>query len=87
MAKKSVRAKSPVKNKKKSSNSKNQKSGKPLKLTRSFPIAGIASSSEGFEAFKTFAENAPDIIFRVDRNLRFVFVNQKISDLTGILSP
>jgi PAS domain S-box-containing protein len=33
---------------------------------------------------ETLAENAPDVIFRVERNLRFIFVNKKISDLTGI---
>jgi PAS domain S-box-containing protein len=33
---------------------------------------------------ETLAENAPDVIFRVDRNLRFVFVNRKVSDFTGI---
>jgi PAS domain S-box-containing protein len=46
--------------------------------------AGIGASAGGPESFRTLAENAPDVIFRVDRNLRFVFVNKKISELTGI---
>jgi PAS domain S-box-containing protein len=42
------------------------------------------SVAGGLEAFKRLAENAPDVIFRVDCNLRFIFVNRRISDLTGI---
>jgi PAS domain S-box-containing protein len=82
MAKKSVRAKSPVKKRKRSP--ANKKSEEQLKRGRSFPLVGIGASAGGLEAFKTLAENAPDVIFRVDRNLRFIFVNKKISDLTGI---
>lgn len=78
MAKKSVRARSPVKNEKKSPANKNSKTYASLKRSRSFPVVGLGGSSGGFEAFKTLAENAPDVIFRVDGNLRFVFVNQKI---------
>ncbi|OGP94084.1 MAG: hypothetical protein A2157_03615 [Deltaproteobacteria bacterium RBG_16_47_11] len=33
---------------------------------------------------KTLAENAPDVIFRVDRHLRFIFVNRKVTEFTGI---
>lgn len=36
------------------------------------------------EAFRTLAENAPDLIFRVDRRLRHVFVNRKILEVTGL---
>ena len=84
MAKKSFRAKSPVKNKKTSSTKKNLKSEEQLKRNRSFPIVGIGASAEGLDAFKTLAENAPDVIFRVDRHLRFIFVNRKVSEFTGI---
>jgi PAS domain S-box-containing protein len=84
MAKKSVRARSPVKKENTSPVSKNRRSGEQLKQSGSFPIVGIGASSEGHEAFKRLAENAPDVIFKVDRNLRFIFVNKKISDLTGI---
>jgi len=84
MAKKSVRPKSSLKNKKKSPISKNQKPNERVKQNQSFPIVGIDASAAVLEGFKTLAENAPDVIFRVDRNLRFVFVNPKISDLTGI---
>jgi PAS domain S-box-containing protein len=84
MAKKSVHDKSRVKNKKTSSVTKNQKSQEQVKQKQSFPIVGIDASAGGLEAFKRLTENAPDIIFRVDCNLRFIFVNKKISDLTGI---
>jgi len=84
MVKKSVRARSPVKNEKKSPTNKNSKTYASLKRNQSFPVVGIGGSSGGFEAFKTLAENAPDVIFRVDRNLRFVFVNRKVSEFTGI---
>jgi PAS domain S-box-containing protein len=84
MVKKSARVRSPVKNKKRSSSNKNRKSEEQLKQNQSFLTAGIGASTGGLEAFKTLAENAPDVIFRVDRNLRFIFVNKKISDLTGI---
>lgn len=33
---------------------------------------------------ETLLDNAPDVIFRVDRNLRFLTVNQRLSDLTGV---
>jgi PAS domain S-box-containing protein len=33
---------------------------------------------------ETLVANAPDVIFRLDRNLRFVFVNPKITEVTGI---
>jgi PAS domain S-box-containing protein len=81
---KPVRAKSPLKNKKRSSRNKNQKSEKKLKQNQSFVTVGIGTSAGGLEAFKTLAENAPDVIFRVDRNLRFIFVNRKVSEFTGI---
>ncbi len=32
----------------------------------------------------TLVSNAPEVIFRVDRDFRFIFVNKEISDLTGI---
>jgi PAS domain S-box-containing protein len=84
MAKKSARVRSPVKNKKTFSSNKNRKSEEQFKQNQSFLTAGIGTSTGGLEAFKTLAENAPDVIFRVDRNLRFIFVNKKIFDLTGI---
>jgi PAS domain S-box-containing protein len=84
MAKKSVRAKLPVKNKKKSSIKKNPKQEDQLKRSQSFSMVDMENSADGPEVFKTLAENAPDVIFRVDHNLRFVFVNKKISELTGI---
>jgi PAS domain S-box-containing protein len=84
MAKKSVRARLPVKNKDTPAVSKNQKTQEQLKQSQSLPVVGIGASAGGLESFKRLAENAPDVIFRVDRNLRFIFVNKKISDLTGI---
>ncbi len=35
------------------------------------------------QKFKTLAENAPDIIARFDRNLRYMYVNPLIESLTG----
>src|SRR4030042_5402359 len=84
MAKKSVRARSPAKNKKKSPANINSRTPASLKRNHSFPIVGIGASAGGLEAFKTLAENAPDVIFRVDRNLRFIFVNRRMSEFTGI---
>ena len=84
MAKKRGGAKSPVKRKKRPSTKKNRRSEEQLKQKRSLSISGTGASAGGLEVFKTLAENAPDVIFRVDRNLRFVFVNKKISELTGI---
>jgi PAS domain S-box-containing protein len=84
MAKKSARAKSPVENRKTPAVSKNQKSQERLKQNGFPPVVSIGVSAGVPEAFRTLAENAPDVIFRVDRHLRFIFVNKKISDLTGI---
>jgi PAS domain S-box-containing protein len=84
MAKKSVRAKLPIGNKEKFSVKKNPKQEEQLERNQSLPIVGMEASAGRPEDFKTLAENAPDVIFRVDRNLRFIFVNKKISDLTGI---
>lgn len=84
MAKKSVRARSTVKNEKKFPINKNSKTNASLKRNESFTVVGMGGSSGGIEAFKTLAENAPDVIFRVDRNLRFIFVNRKITEFTGI---
>jgi PAS domain S-box-containing protein len=84
MAKKSVRAKLLVKNKKKSSTKKNSKQEDQLKRSQSLSMVDMENSAGGPEVFKTLAENAPDVIFRVDRSLRFIFVNNKITDLTGI---
>lgn len=36
------------------------------------------------EDFRSLADNAPDLIFRVDRRLRHVFVNQRIQEITGL---
>lgn len=36
------------------------------------------------QTFKTLAENAPDIIARFDRDLRYLYVNPLIKDITGI---
>jgi PAS domain S-box-containing protein len=36
------------------------------------------------QELETLVTNAPGVIFRVGRNLRFVFVNQKVFELTGI---
>lgn len=38
---------------------------------------------ESEQRFRTIAENAPDLIFRFDRNLRHVYVNPRVVDLTG----
>lgn len=86
MVKKSVRAGPPAKKKRNPPSDKNSKTGPPFKRKQAFPIVGIQASLSGFEAFKTLAENAPDVIYRVDRNLRFVFVNRKVSEFTGIPS-
>ncbi len=84
MAKKSTRAKAPVKDKKTSPVSKDKKVKGQPEERRSIPVVSTDASAARFETFKTLAENAPDVIFRVDRHLRFVFVNQKVTDLTGI---
>jgi PAS domain S-box-containing protein len=84
MARRSVRAKLSEKNKNKSSTKKNLKSEKQRKRNQSFPIVDMVTSASEMEVFKTLAENAPEVIFRVDRNLRFVFVNRKMTDLTGL---
>jgi len=34
--------------------------------------------------FRTMVENSPDIILRIDRNLRYVFVNSTYEQITGI---
>lgn len=39
---------------------------------------------ESEERFRTLAENSPDVIARFDRELRHVYVNQSITDLTGL---
>ncbi|MRR08392.1 MAG: PAS domain S-box protein, partial [Deltaproteobacteria bacterium] len=36
------------------------------------------------ESLKNFADNVPDAIFRLDRNLRHVFVNSVMAELTGL---
>jgi PAS domain S-box-containing protein len=33
---------------------------------------------------QTLADNAPDLIYRVDRRMRHVFVNQRVLDITGM---
>jgi len=84
MAKKSARTGSPLKHSKRSPVSKKQKPKEQPRQSVASPLVGVNTLSAEFEAFRTLAENAPDVIFRVDSNLRFVFVNQKISELTGI---
>ena len=36
------------------------------------------------EKYRTLAENSPDIIARVDRNLRYLYVNSAIEKTTGL---
>ena len=38
------------------------------------------------EKYRTLAENSPDIIARIDRNLRYLYINSAIEKLTGISS-
>jgi PAS domain S-box-containing protein len=35
------------------------------------------------ESFRTLAENSPDLIIRLDKNLRYVYVNSVITEMTG----
>jgi two-component system CheB/CheR fusion protein len=69
MAKKSVRAKSPVKNKKMSPVRKNPKSQEPLKQKQSLPIVGIGASAGGLEAFEQFFTKMPS-----DSGMAFVLI-------------
>ena len=36
------------------------------------------------QRFRTLAENAPDIITRMDRDLRIVYINRRITEATGV---
>jgi two-component system sensor kinase FixL len=36
------------------------------------------------DSFQTLADNAPDLIFRIDRGLRHVFVNRRVLEVTGL---
>jgi PAS domain S-box-containing protein len=51
-------------------------------------LAGVVESRRALtksEArFRTLAENLPDVVSRYDRQLRYVFVNRRIEDITGI---
>ncbi len=49
--------------------------------------AGKANSGETNEAqFRLLAENAPDVIVRLDRELRYLYVNPAVKEATGIAS-
>lgn len=86
MVKKSVRAGPAAEKKKDSLLKKNSETHPPSKQKQPLTNAGDEAPLNGFQVFKTLAENAPDVIFRVDRNLRFIFVNRKVSEFTGIPS-
>lgn len=65
------------------------KSGKILGLVLSLfdvtqRIRAEIAMRENEEKFKTLAENAPDIIARIDKNLRHIYINPIIEQITGI---
>ncbi|HKK62967.1 MAG TPA: PAS domain S-box protein [Bacteroidales bacterium] len=57
-----------------------QKYGKVLKQSKKYE----KYVQQSREQFKNLAENSPDVIMRLDKNLRHLYVNKAVYDQTGI---
>jgi hypothetical protein len=77
--KESVHRKLHALKRKKSPVDKDHGSWETAKQKEPSSVITAISTAEGPEAPMALAELLPDVIFRLDRSLRFVYVNRKIS--------
>lgn len=62
------------------------------RITQAFVVAQDVTNRKKIEQdlskreqeLENLADNAPDLIFRIDRQMRHVFVNQRVLDMTGL---